>query len=89
MRLPSLQSLRTEGAALLRWWIRELRDIGQLLLERTAPGLAKQVVIEFKGYTAEAYALRRGSPSERVTISRDASGAWSDRLLAGDALAGR
>ncbi len=86
MRTATLRRLRAEGAALLRWWIRELRDTGLQLLERTAPRLTKHVVIEFKGNTAEAYVLRRDSPSDRITISRDPSGAWSDRLPAGATL---
>jgi hypothetical protein len=88
MRMPSLTSLRTEGVALLRWWIRELRDIGQQLLERTAPRLAKQVVIEFNGNTAEAYTLRRGSASESATIFREPNGTWSELFPPGEALAG-
>ena len=87
MRIPSLRKLRTEGAALLRWWIRELRDIAQKLLERAAPRLTKQVVIEFNGNAAEAYALRRGSASEKITISREPTGAWPERFPAGEALA--
>jgi len=86
MRIPALGALRSEAAALLRWWIRELRDIGQQLLERAAPRLAKHLVIEFKGNTAEAYALRRGSASERIAISHDPNGVWPERFPASEAL---
>ncbi len=86
MRMPAVGSLRSEGAALLRWWIRELRDMGERLLACTAPRLAKHVVIEFRENTAEAYELRRGSPSERISISRDPNGAWPEQFPAGEAL---
>lgn len=87
MRVRGIGSLRSEGAALLRWWIRELREMGRQLLEHTAPRLAKQVVIEFKGDIAQVYALSRGTMSERIAISRDPSGAWPEQLTPESAIA--
>lgn len=86
VKIPTLATVRGEATALLRWWTRELRDIGQEVLVRIAPALVKQVVIEFKGSSAEAYVLRRGSASERITISRDPDGAWPERLPASEIL---
>lgn len=86
MSTPIVSIMRSEGIALLRWWLQELRDIGQGLLGRVAPRLLKHVVIEFKNNAAEVYVLRRSSPSDRITISRDPSGAWPERLPAQETL---
>ena len=87
MRISASQRIGTEATALLRWWTRELRDIGQQALERAAPRLAKRLVIEFKADTAQAYALRDGLASERITVVHDPSNGWPHEFPGGELLA--
>lgn len=75
-----IRQVRIEGAALLRWWMRELRDLGRWLLERIVPRLSKQIVVQFRNGRAEIHGLRREGASEALIISRNQTGEWPDLL---------
>lgn len=71
---------REECGALLKWWVQELRELGEGLLERLAPRLAKRLTIRFGDKLANARAPRGGQHAVNFEFARDGRGEWPERL---------
>ena len=62
--------LRVEIAAFVSWWLHELRDLGETLLVRVAPKLARRVVVRFEGSTGSIWMGGQTQPLELVESLR-------------------
>lgn len=71
---------REECHAFLKWWVQELRELGDALLQRLAPRLAKRLVIRFGDNIACTSAPRAGQHAMKFEFARDERGEWPERL---------
>lgn len=78
--LTVIRTAREECGALLKWWVQELRELTEAVLERLAPRLARRLVIRFGDQAAIALAPRRGQHTVAFELARDARGQWPEHL---------
>jgi hypothetical protein len=75
-----VRDARVEATAFLKWWGQELRDCGELVLGRIAPGLAQRVVVHLERPVATVYELRAARQLQALfTFSCDEQGAWPEQ----------
>ncbi|MGA7538944.1 MAG: hypothetical protein WBW93_09260 [Steroidobacteraceae bacterium] len=78
--LAIVRIAREESGAVLKWWVQELRELAEALLEHLAPRLTKRLLIRFGDQVATACTPRGGKQALNFEFARDERGEWPERL---------